>query len=242
MNTSFAHTAIDVLTNLAQTGEIDPWDVQVIEVVDRVLNTLTYQDSQELSSSGQTILYASMLVLLKAETLAGITAEPEPEECFEFESDAVQLDFSSLPTNLENHLHRRPVAHPVQRRRVTLAELIEQLELMANAVEKQNRGHRHPKIVRPTRLQSARAIAQLSHEENPTEVAAEIEQLLSQYLAQDWLDIEDLLRFKNDRVGVFWALLLLCAQSKVELVQTEFYGPLKLRPLNLGVAAIADSA
>jgi segregation and condensation protein A len=184
-----------------------------------------------------------MLVLLKAETLAGITAEPEPEECFEFESaDAIQLDFSSLPTNLENHLHRRPVAHPVQRRRVTLAELIEQLELMAIAVEKQTKGRRHPKIVRPTKLQSARAIAQLSHEENPTEVAAEIEQLLSQYLTQDWIEIEDLLRVKNDRVGVFWALLLLCAQSKVELVQTDFYGPLMLRPLSLEVEAIADSA
>jgi segregation and condensation protein A len=35
----------------------------------------------------------------------------------------------------------------------------------------------------------------------------------------------------NDRVGVFWALLLLSAQSKVELIQEEFYQDLKIRTL-----------
>jgi segregation and condensation protein A len=35
----------------------------------------------------------------------------------------------------------------------------------------------------------------------------------------------------SDRVGVFWALLLLSAQSKVELHQEEFYQDLKIRAL-----------
>jgi segregation and condensation protein A len=33
-------------------------------------------------------------------------------------------------------------------------------------------------------------------------------------------------------VGVFWALLLLSAQSKVELEQAEFYQTLKIRRLH----------
>ena len=36
----------------------------------------------------------------------------------------------------------------------------------------------------------------------------------------------------SDRAGVFWALLLLSAQSKVELFQEEFYQDLSVRPLN----------
>ncbi|MGB8691425.1 MAG: segregation/condensation protein A, partial [Microcoleus sp.] len=36
----------------------------------------------------------------------------------------------------------------------------------------------------------------------------------------------------HDRVGIFWALLLLSAQSKVELVQEEFYRDLKIRALS----------
>jgi segregation and condensation protein A len=35
----------------------------------------------------------------------------------------------------------------------------------------------------------------------------------------------------HDRVGVFWALLLLSAQSKVELSQEEFYRDLKVRTI-----------
>jgi chromatin segregation and condensation protein Rec8/ScpA/Scc1 (kleisin family) len=34
---------------------------------------------------------------------------------------------------------------------------------------------------------------------------------------------------KQDKVGVFWALLLLSSQSKVELSQDEFYQDLKIQ-------------
>ena len=67
---------IALLIELAQKGEIDPWDVQVIEVIDRYLNNLVLgqqmtQDSYEtnLSQSGQAFLLASLLVLFKANTL-----------------------------------------------------------------------------------------------------------------------------------------------------------------------------
>ncbi|XTZ10084.1 MAG: segregation/condensation protein A [cyanobacterium endosymbiont of Rhopalodia yunnanensis] len=36
---------------------------------------------------------------------------------------------------------------------------------------------------------------------------------------------------KHDRVGIFWALLLSCSQSKVELSQEEFYQDLKIQVL-----------
>jgi segregation and condensation protein A len=36
----------------------------------------------------------------------------------------------------------------------------------------------------------------------------------------------------HDRVGIFWALLLLSAQSKVELAQEEFYQDLKIQLLS----------
>jgi len=45
------------LLNLAERGEIDPWDVQVIEVIDRYLSELVPQSSAAssliLSQSGQ---------------------------------------------------------------------------------------------------------------------------------------------------------------------------------------------
>jgi segregation and condensation protein A len=71
---------------------------------------------------------------------------------------------------------------------------------------------------------------------------------------QGWLDFELLLEFwtqaiayhppgdahptthsdstTQDRVGIFWALLLLASQSKVELAQEVFYQDLKVRILS----------
>jgi segregation and condensation protein A len=236
MSQSFADDAIALLIDLAQRGEIDAWDVNVVEVFDRFLSDLPLKESKDLATSGQAFLYASMLILLKAESLAGLNPPAEIiEDGFEgFEGFDLELG-RSLPSNLEHHLHRRPVAHPYPKRRVTLGELIQQLELIAVAVERQSRQAAHKKVVRPTRAQSIKAISQLSHVENLTEVAAELELMLAELgFENNWIDFEALLQIKNDRVGFFWALLLLSAQSKIELDQQEFYQDLRLRPLQLG--------
>jgi segregation and condensation protein A len=237
MSQSFADDAIALLIDLAQRGEIDAWDVNVVEVFDRFLSDLPLKESKDLATSGQAFLYASMLILLKAESLAGLNP---PEEILDdgFEGfEGFDLEIGrSLPSNLEHHLHRRPVAHPYPKRRVTLGELIQQLELIAIAVERQSRQAVHKKVVRPTRAQSIKAISQLSHVENLTEVAAELELMLRELgIDNNWIDFEALLQIKNDRVGFFWALLLLSAQSKIELDQQEFYQDLRLRPFRPGL-------
>ncbi len=100
---------------------------------------------------------------------------------------------------------------------------------------------------------------QLAHNENLTETAGELDRFLTAHWSklvqkQDWLDLEQLLYLWSvapasielhqlnsvdstqpqpiDRVGVFWALLLLSAQSKVELSQEEFYQEIKIRSLS----------
>lgn len=243
MTTSFAQSAIAVLIDLAQRNEIDPWDVQVVEVFDRFLSELALTDPRDLSRSGQAFLYASMLILLKSDSLVNAEQTAETEEPFEdLDPDQALADDRNLPSKLERLLQRRAVAPAPQRRRVTLNELISQLELMAVTVEgKQATAGRARNVKpRPSRAQAARAIAHLAHQENLAEVAAELEQFLADRWPQisqrhDWLDLPHLLEFKDDRVGVFWALLFLCAQSKVELSQTEFYQDLKLRPLAMEV-------
>ena len=181
MKGSLAQDAISLLIDLAQRGEIDPWDVQVVDVLDRFLSELSFQDACELSSSGQAFLYASMLLLLKADTLAATALaveEPEEFEPLDWIDDAAMA--KALPSNLENCLQRRPVARPPQHRRVTLPELIHQLELMAEAVERQAQRPRVRKKTRRSKIQSMKAISQLAHQENLTEVATELEHLLAQ--------------------------------------------------------------
>ncbi|HEY9654871.1 MAG TPA: segregation/condensation protein A, partial [Crinalium sp.] len=260
---SLAQDAIAFLIDLAERGEIDPWDVKVIEVIDRFLSTLAPLNSGRelyeatLSQSGQAFLYASMLVLLKADSLSQpepAATQPEAEEDVAF-LDSDGLAGGALPANLERQIRRRAVAQPPQRRRVTLKELIDQLRTIATALDEKT-----PRVRRPrpqSRNQAVRAIAQLAHQENLSEMAVALEQFFIdqwQTIAQgeSWLDFDLLLELwsqasdykagiphdphagnaTHDRVGIFWALLLLSAQSKVELAQEEFYQDLKIQLLS----------
>lgn len=283
MDASKLLEGIALLIDLAQRGEIDPWDVQVIEVIDRFLSELVSAQSAtksayeaDLSQSGQAFLSASMLVLFKANTLLELEspeAEPEPSEDAIF-PEAQDGETAKLRLPLERQLRRRPTALPPPKRPVTLQELIDQLQLIAHQLQQQEAMELSSKTPYTRRLrekenaQAARAIAELAHQENLTEVAGELEQFLnrlSQRIVdreEDWLNLDQLVelwtketrsapmasstehgnkaaessnRFlptqPHARVSVFWALLLLSAQSKVELSQEEFYQEIKVRAL-----------
>jgi segregation and condensation protein A len=261
-----ATEAIALLIDLAQRGEINPWDVQVIEVIDRCLSELALsvdadpvRRDADLSQSGQAFLWASMLVLLKADTLARLEESQEPELTDtdqEFDTEQVA---TRLPLHLERHLRRRAAAPPPRRRPVTLQELIDQLQQMASQL---GEAPLRPRAKQPrpmSRTQATKTIANLAHDENLTEIATKLDVFLSRHwhelsAGKDWLNLDQLLEWwtvsplasdevahaaavdttettTHDRVGVFWALLLLSAQSKVELSQEEFYQDLKIRTL-----------
>jgi segregation and condensation protein A len=302
---------IALLIELAERGEIDPWDVQVIDVIDRYLSKListqeaTQADREaDLSQSGQAFLSASMLVLFKANTLVELESSDDLDQSEDLLPVEDGVRERRLP--LEQQLCRRPTALPPQKRRVTLQELIEQLQLMATQLQVQSEGIVSTKTTRrnhlrsQSRTQALRAL-ELAHQENLTEVAGELEQVLNIYSHnsftqhKDWLDLDQLVQFwvqttknaytsesggnkllspgsissqhdpnlgavlpdesispltipeteesisaqltsplspqQHDRVSVFWALLLLSAQSKVELSQEEFYQEIKIRSL-----------
>ena len=262
MNKTPAQEAIAVLIDLAQKGEIDPWDVQVIEVIDRFLlelglngNSPSSTQEPDLPQSGQAFLWASMLVLLKADTLERIESwESEATEIADLEAvESSSFNPSnSLPPRLEKHIRRRASAPPPKRRKVTLQELITQIQQIATDLESVPS---RPKRYSCSRQETIRKITQLAHNENLSELASKLEQFLSYTLPQlapenDSIDLEQLLEWwqqlsltakkiqqpqpqppGKDKVGVFWALLLLSSQSKVELFQEEFYQDLRIKPI-----------
>lgn len=272
MSNSLTQDAIALLIDLANQGEIDPWDVQVIDVIDRYLSGLVPVDDASqlerevaLSRSGQAFLYASMLVLLKADNLVwaeSLSAEEESAET-EVEELDIEQQNSLVPLQLEKQLHRRAVAPVPKKRRVTLQELIDQLQLMSQALEAYT-PKRRTNRPKPNKVQSkaaVRALSEFAAQENLAEVAQALDQFLADQWHNltknnDWLEIDDLIELwriydfqgaahgsqKNpaahkhyDRVGVFWALLLLSAQSKVELCQEEFYQDLKIRSISMSM-------
>lgn len=255
-----AQKAIANLIDSAERGEIDPWDVPVIQVIDRFLTELDLTGTApsptqeaDLPQSGQAFLWASMLVLLKADTLEILQAveEIEGENTEEILWDENETR-NSLPLDLENQIRRRTTLQPLGKRKVTLPELIEQLEHIAAEIESASTNSRPKKKSASSRRAAMKAIAKLAHNENLTELALQLEHFLYLDFPQiannneEFLDWEHLLRWwhhqnqadgeqtpdaRTDKAAIFWALLLLSSQSKVELSQEEFYQDLSLRPL-----------
>ncbi len=230
---SVTKDAIALLIDLAERGEIDPWDVQVIDVVDRFLSRLIISDRRDLYDSGQAMLYAAMLVLLKANSLSDIQTSYEQAEDDRDEDMAgaeVIADALRLPTDFDKRLRRLPVALPPKARRITLEELIAQIEAIAEIVDrKTSKPAKRPTQGKMARKAAMKAIAQLAHKENLSEMVEEIERYFLLH-PDDEIEISDLAEVFNDRVGVFWGLLLMSSQSKVELFQEEFYGKIQIVP------------
>ena len=262
-NQSGARLAIRLLQDAAQSGQLDPWDVDVISVIDGFLDQLrqrievpkkvaaqleTHGGSYEidLADSSEAFLAASVLVGLKAEALEIQTFPPEPVEV-EFEPDYVDQAWLDprfdLPRKPENHLLRRPVAPPPLKRPVTLGELIDQLESIAEQLESDELQNRRRQ--RQKRYSEREAIAEvkaLAHREKLPETTAALGVFLNGWeQAMHWMDFETLIfnwkevakeDLDTDRVGVFWALLFLSSQGKVELQQEgSLYAPLRLKRL-----------
>lgn len=263
-----ARLAIRLLQDAAVRGELDPWDVDVIAVVDGFLDQLRQRIEvprlvaaaggsyeQDLAETSEAFLAASVLVGLKAEVLEAATFPPEPIQDdsfgFDFDDDGqgwLMNPGLEMPRRPERHLWRRPVAPPPLQRPVTLGELIRQLEDIAERIEDDEgkiRSRHRPK--RYSERAAIEQVAALAHREKLPETTAALSQFLLQWpQAVQWAGFEELVEawaaaveakgaaaeLDADRVGVFWALLFLCHQGKVELEQTGgLFGPLSLKRL-----------
>jgi segregation and condensation protein A len=67
---------VEVLVRLAEEGDIEPWDIDVVSVTDAFLNRL---DTADLRTSGRALFYASVLIRMKSEALLESDEKPKPE-------------------------------------------------------------------------------------------------------------------------------------------------------------------
>ena len=258
-----ARLAIRLLQDAAQSGDLDPWDVDVISVIDGFLDQLRQRIEvprkiqaklegqggsyeRDLSESSEAFLAASVLVGIKSELLEADTFPPEPLDIDDFDLDTHEqgwLDQTfNIPTRPERHLYRRPVAPPPLRRPVTLGELIEQLEEIAKTLESDElRKRRNNRRKRFSEREAIQQVSALAHREKLPETTAALAVFLNDWEdALHWIDFEFLINqwecsslsvdLDKDRVGVFWALLFLCSQGKIELEQKgSLYSPIRIK-------------
>src|SRR3990167_8830186 len=97
---------LEILVQLAEKGDIDPWDIDIIEVTDKFLAALDKSPRENLLNAGRAIFFASVLLRLKSDILLNISNETLlssqqtenffPEDDLLFNQDEVRLDLSKL--------------------------------------------------------------------------------------------------------------------------------------------------
>ena len=68
---------VELLVQLAEEGEIDPWDIDVVTVTDKFLDRL---DDADLRTGGRALFYASVLLRMKSDAM---WTDEEPEAALE---------------------------------------------------------------------------------------------------------------------------------------------------------------
>ncbi|HOZ42202.1 MAG TPA: segregation/condensation protein A, partial [Methanoculleus sp.] len=164
---------VEILAGMAERGEIDPWNVDIVDVTDRFLAELDRRKELDLRVSGRTLFYAACLLRLKSEYLEGWNEEEDDESALDEEEDGfpgIDFDFGSDDgtepiDRLEREIQRRLGRKNLRKRPpVTLYELIKQLKTAEK--EQRRRQRRRTPVEREPDLDiSAGDVVAVAHDE-----------------------------------------------------------------------------
>lgn len=214
---------IDLLVSLAKDGEIDPWNVDVVEVTDHFLKAVNAMDRRGLKVCAETLLYASVLLRMKSEAILEEDEPPEPR---------VEEDWEPAPMN---PLWTEPpeLEPPVRReapRPATLDELIDELKNAARRVrlreERMEGRDEEERITQET-------VRDLPHEEQLEERVEGITERVRRLLSErDSVTMESMLDedTRHAKVSLLLPLLFMSARGVVELEQETLYGEVEILP------------
>lgn len=229
---------IGILVEMAKSGKIDPWNIDIVDVTDKYLAHMVEMKSQNLRVTGRTFLFAAVLLKLKSNVLEGIdilqfdSQEPEPE----FDDDGFIVDYNDdyVPTNnvisIDEVLQRRTSVRLNHNRVVTLKDLIRQLEFYEKLEKKQSLKSAHERAKRRVQSYSRLTpddIVNLAHEEYIETCVVKLKENLSQIFEKNnEIELNELTLLGMDKISAYIALLFLTAETDYDLKQDEFYSNL----------------
>jgi segregation and condensation protein A len=206
----------EVLVELAKKGEIDPWDIDIALATEKFLQYIDSLEKRDLRIPARTLLYASVLLRMKSDSM-----EEQKEEVPEPEADESE---EGPKEEIEDQLPRPPVRRHTKRP-VTLDELISELK-KAEMV-----GRR--KAMRETWPDAEEKVLDLSHDEGIEERIRSLGPILDDmFLEKPTITFQEI-NSKNckteDAVTNYVSLLFMAQRKQVWLEQEEIFGELFVR-------------
>ncbi len=210
---------VEILVGLAKSGEIDPWNIDIVDVTDGFLKKLEDREQLDLWISGRTLLYASILLRMKSEALIEDDDDAGEEEFFDFQPD-------------HSHPEEYPVLHPNVRRQskrpVTLLELIDELKNAIDRKEQSKVRDVRRKQNRPTMEDALRVVNQENLE---NQIQMVMGKLKKKFKKQKRISFSELVEEKNPSsiVQTYIPLLFLAIRKKIRLEQKELFGDIYIK-------------
>ncbi|MEN6396636.1 MAG: ScpA family protein [Methanoregula sp.] len=220
---------VEILVGLAERGEIDPWNINIIEVTDRFLSELERHRQLNLQISGRTLFYAATLLRMKSEQLELVSGDEDDDGGVEGEDydPAEDPDFEDEGRfgpieRLEREIQRRLDRKTLRKRPVTLFELIIELKNL----EKEERRRRRLPPADDDFLLEADDVVGIAHDEGYQDSSR---QIIEECLANADPDTEITLAELCRDLGwglpdVYIPLLFLALDGRCNLRQEEFFG------------------
>ena len=213
---------VGILVSLAKNGEIDPWNIDIVEVTDKFLRQVEEMEKMDLRVSGRTLLYAAVLLRMKSNALVEVE---EPGDIIEDDFSDFEISDYPVPALPLRRTSRRPV---------TLEELLSELK-KAELVEKRRLERFENK--REERRATVEEVLSIAHEEDIESRVGRMRNLLD-----DMFEKQENVKFSEiahplDRPGkvmAYLALLFLATKKEIWLEQEELFGELFIRRQEAG--------
>lgn len=210
--------SIEILLEMARSGEIDPWNIDIIDVTDKFLAKLVEREKVDLRASARTLLYASILLRMKSDLLVN-APPPEPEE------EPLEFGLEAEEFPMLEPRHRRSSARPV-----TLQELIVELQ-RAVATKDISHMRKSLRIEKPHR-KTIEEVLSIAHKEDIEKSILELGSLLDREFAyREFVMFSELITDNTPRgiVDVYLPLLFLANRKYVTLIQENIFEDILIR-------------
>jgi segregation and condensation protein A len=247
---------VELLVHLAKTGEIDPWNIDIVKVADQYLQAVAELKESDLKITGKTLLYLAILLRMKSDQLAGINYLNPPEN--EFLDELLEPDFMDggkliQPKfsfrSLDEVIKRRTSTKQPRIRTVTLEDLIRELQKYEELEKRRNLKEKVEKASNRRMMDyadfTADDIEEMAHEEFHEDTIMHLRNILERILIhKEQVSLTELMtEGRIDKISAYLALLFLAARGGFSMHQDEFYAELYVTPdTETGHASLEDTA
>ncbi|WMU93327.1 segregation and condensation protein A [Microcystis phage MaAM05] len=237
-----ATDGVELLVEMAKSGEIDPWNIDIVKVADQYLQAVAELKESDLKITGKTLLYLAILLRMKSDQLAGINYLNPPDEFLDelLEPDfmdnnrVIQPKFSFR--SLDEVIKRRTSTKQPRIRNVTLEDLIQELQKYEELEKRRSLKEKVEKASHRRMMDyadfTADDIEEMAHEEFHEDTVSQLRHLLERVLIhQEQVSLTEIMeRGRLDKISAFLALLFLTARGGFSMHQEEFYAEVYVAP------------